>query len=82
MSKRPRRNHTASFKAKVALAAVKGRRRSPSLRGSLTSTQSDHPVESPASRRRSRGVRQGEERSGGFERRFEELARQDRRVDA
>ena len=24
MSKRPRRNHTASFKAKVALAAVKG----------------------------------------------------------
>ncbi len=25
MSKRPRRNHTASFKAKVALAAVKGK---------------------------------------------------------
>ncbi len=24
MSKRPRRNHTAPFKAKVALAAVKG----------------------------------------------------------
>ena len=24
MSKRPRRNHTAAFKAKVALAAVKG----------------------------------------------------------
>ncbi len=29
MSKRLRRNHTASFKAKVALAAIKGRRRSP-----------------------------------------------------
>jgi transposase len=26
MSKRPRRNHTAAFKAKVALAAVKGDR--------------------------------------------------------
>ncbi len=24
MSRRPRRNHTAAFKAKVALAAVKG----------------------------------------------------------
>ena len=30
MSKRPRRNHTPGFKAKVALAAVKGEGRSPS----------------------------------------------------
>src|SRR5271167_2711289 len=39
-------------------------------------------MESPAFRRRGWGVRQGQERSAGFERRFEELARQDRRVDA
>ena len=26
MSRRPRRNHTASFKAKVAIAAIKGNR--------------------------------------------------------
>jgi hypothetical protein len=28
MSRRPRRNHTPSFKAKVALAAIKGDRKS------------------------------------------------------
>ena len=27
MSRRPRRNHTAAFKAKVALAALKGEKR-------------------------------------------------------
>ena len=32
MAKRPRRNHTAAFKAKVALAAVKGDRTLESFR--------------------------------------------------
>jgi len=35
MSRRPRRNHAPAFKAKVALAAVKGRRRSPNWRSVL-----------------------------------------------
>ncbi len=83
MSKRPRRNHTPAFKAKAALAAVKGEK---SL-AELAQQQFDvHPnqitqwkaqlFDGAAGR-----VRQGQERSGGFERRFEELARQDRRVD-
>ena len=58
MSKRPRRNHT-TFKAKVALAAVKGEKTLADWRSSSTSTPSDHPVESPAPRRRGRGVRPG-----------------------
>ncbi len=35
---RTRRNHTPAFKAKVALAAVKGERRWPNWRSSLTFT--------------------------------------------
>jgi transposase-like protein len=31
MSRRPRQNHTASFKAKVALAAIKGEKTLPEL---------------------------------------------------
>ena len=37
MQRRPRRNHTPAFKAKVALAAVKGDRRWLNWRSSLTS---------------------------------------------
>ena len=80
MSKRPRRNHTASFKAKVALAAVKGEK----TLAELAQQFDVHPNQITQWKaqllKRSWGVRQGQERSGGFERRCEELARQDRRV--
>ena len=38
MSKRPRQKHSPAFKAKVALAAVKGERRCMNWRSSLTFT--------------------------------------------
>ena len=38
MSRRPRRNHTPAFKAKVALAAIKGDRTLAQLADSSTST--------------------------------------------
>ena len=38
MQRRPRRNHTPAFKAKVALAAIKGIERWHSLPSSSTST--------------------------------------------
>ena len=38
MKGRPRRNHTPAFKAKVALAAIKGDRTLAQLAGSSTST--------------------------------------------
>ena len=48
MSRRPRRNHTPAFKAKVALAADQGRaRRWPSWRSNSTST----PTRSRSGRR-------------------------------
>jgi transposase len=47
MSRRARRNHTPAFKAKMALAAVKGERRCPSWRSCLTST----PIRSRSGRR-------------------------------
>ena len=36
MTKRARRNHTPTFKAKVALAAIKGEKRWPNWRSSST----------------------------------------------
>ena len=47
MSRRPRRNHTPAFKAKVALAAVKGDRTLAQLAEQLTST----PIRSPRGKR-------------------------------
>jgi hypothetical protein len=35
MSRRPRRNHTAAFKAKVALAAIKGEKTLADLRAAI-----------------------------------------------
>ena len=49
MSRRPRRNHTPAFKAKVALAAVKGDRTLAQLAEQFDSPpQSDHVVEDVA----------------------------------
>ena len=45
MSRRPRRNHSADFKAKVAIAALKGEKRWQNWLSSLTCTQSDYAVE-------------------------------------
>ena len=49
MSRRTRRNHTPAFKAKVALAAIKGGPNTGSVGGAVRRPpQSDHGVESPA----------------------------------
>ena len=49
MSKRPRRNHTPAFKARVALAAIKGDRTLASLQEQFdVSPQSDYIVEGAA----------------------------------
>ncbi len=49
MSRRPRRNHTPGFKAKVALAAIKGDRTLAQLAEQFgCPPQSDHIVESSA----------------------------------
>jgi len=52
MTRRPRRNHTATFKAKVALAALKGDKTLRSCRSSSTST----PTRSRTGRRGCRKV--------------------------
>ena len=54
MSRRPRRNHTPAFKAKVALAAIKGDRTLAQLANSSTSTPIRHIAEGAA---RGRGCR-------------------------
>jgi hypothetical protein len=54
MSRRPRRNHTPAFKAKVALAAIKGDRTLAQLAEQFdVHPQSDHIMESAA---RGRGL--------------------------
>jgi len=53
MSKRPRRNHSPAFKAKVALAAIKGERTVAQL-----AEQFDvHPNQSPLGKRSLRAAR-------------------------
>ena len=52
MKRRPRRNHTPAFKAKVAIAAIKGDRTLAQLAAVRRSSQPDHGVESAARRRR------------------------------
>ncbi len=70
MSRRPRRNHSPAFEAKVALAAVKGEK---------TLADLAHAV----ARRRSRRIRFRERlRIGRASGRCEDAACQDRSVDA
>ena len=59
MSKRPRRNHTPGFKAKVALAAVKGEKTLAELAQQFDVHPNQITNGRPASRRRGRGVRPG-----------------------
>ena len=84
MSRRPRRNHTPAFKAKVALAAIKGDRTAGAAGGAVRRPpQSDHVVEGAARGRRSRCVRfRRRQRRRAAGRRREVAARQDRRADA
>jgi transposase-like protein len=57
MSKRPRRNHSPAFKAKVALAAVKGEKTLTELAQQFRcASQPDHPMEGPTPRRELPGV--------------------------
>jgi transposase len=56
MSKRARRNHAPAFKAKVALAAIKGEKTLADL-AIRYPFQPDHPMEGAAPRRGGRGIR-------------------------
>ena len=81
MSKRPRRNHSPAFKAKVALAAVRGEKTLAELAQLLS--EPDHDVEVSAPGRGCRGVRlRIEIGPGGAAGRREDAAREDRRADA
>jgi hypothetical protein len=84
MSRRPRRNHTPIFKAKVALAAVKGEMTLAQLAEHFRRpSEPDHTVEGPTSGRGCRCFRsRRRQRSGGAGCRREVAARKDRRVDA
>ncbi len=84
MTKRPARNHSPAFKAKVALAAIKGEKTLAELvRASRCPFDADHDVED---RNWSRGSRAclGRVRAKSFEPRDrpEDAARQDRGIDA
>ena len=58
MSKRPRRNHTPAFKAKVALAAVKGEMTLAELAQQFdVHPESGHPMEGATAGRGGRRVR-------------------------
>ena len=84
MSRRPRRNHTPAFKAKVALAAIKGDR----TLAQLAEQFDVHPnqITTWKAQLRGRGCRcvrsWRRQRSGAAGRRREVAARQDRRTDA
>ena len=83
MNRRPRRNHTPAFKAKVALAAVKGDR----TIAQLAEHFDVHPNQITAWKaqlggRRFRGFRLGEHGAGHACDRREVAARQDRGADA
>src|ERR1700730_14604692 len=83
MSRRPRRNHTPAFKAKVALAAVKGDR----TVAQLAEHFDVHPNQITAWKAQLEGVafrsfRIGEHGASHTGHRREVAARQDRRTDA
>ncbi len=59
MSKRPRRNHSAIFKAKVALAAIRGEKTLVELASQYDVSQPDHPMEGPVAGAGRRCVRRG-----------------------
>ncbi len=58
MTRRTRRNHTPAFKAKVALAAIKGEKTLAELAELFRcASEPDHDVEGAAARGSGRGVR-------------------------
>src|ERR1700680_5195229 len=81
MNRRPRRNHSPAFKAKVALAAVKGDR----TIAQLAEHFDVHPNQVTAWKAQleggASGVRRGEPRDGCARGRCEVAARQDRGAD-
>ena len=83
MKRRPRRNHTPGFKAKVALAAIKGDRTLVQLAEQFERPpQSNHGVEGSARRRGCRYFRAGRRcRNSTAHRGREDATRQDRRAD-
>ena len=82
MSRRARRNHTPAFKAKVALAAVKGDR-TLAQRAVRRPSQLDHIVEGAARGLRRCGVRSRErQRDSPAGSRREVAAREDQGTDA
>src|SRR3984893_12958402 len=84
MTKRLRRNHSPAFKAKVALAAIKGEKTLAELAEQFDGTSKpDHDLEIAASRKGCRGLwRRDETRFKSARDRCENAARQDRGVDA
>src|SRR6266853_1398740 len=81
MSRRARRNHTPAFKAKVALAAIKGEKTLAELAQLFdVSLEPDRELEGAASRRCGRRIRGGFGGAGGGG--FEDAARQDRGAGA
>ena len=84
MTKRTRRNHTPGFKAKVALAAMKGDKTLTELAQLFDrAPEPDRAMAKPGARRGGGPVRGGQGRDeGGAERRLEGASRQDRRADA
>ena len=83
MTKRLRRNHSPAFKAKVALAAIKGEKTLAELAEQFDVSKPDHDLEIAASRKGCRGLwRRDETRFKSARDRCENAARQDRGVDA
>ena len=83
MTKRPRRNHAPAFKAKVALAALKGEK----TLAELAQQFDVHPNQiTPMEGQLLEGAAgvfgQDKSEAGGAGGRFEVAARQDRRADA
>lgn len=82
MAKRPRRNHMPAFKAKVALAAVRGEKTIVELVQQLdVASQRDYAMAQSASRWGCGRVRgRGEDHNAGFDGRREDAARQNREL--
>jgi len=77
MAKRPRRNHSAAFKAKVAVEALKGTDRpSQNCRAIPSASEPDHGMEETASGEGRRSIRQGKQAATGPD--IKEAACQDR----
>jgi putative transposase len=82
MTKRPRRNHTPVFKAKVALAALKGEKTLADLAQQFDVHANQITQWKGSFSKARRRLRPRQERGERAEHRFEGPSRQDRRADA